>query len=194
MKNVEVEPSGNQFENENWSHVRETINMLYLAICQIDATLKDSNTSVMTLTNSFSALANHTNEVSMQVQSLQNPEELNEFKKDISDTAAELQTNISSSIQAFQFYDRVCQRLDHVTHSLDQVTTLLECDQRIQKPDEWTNLQEKIKSSYTMEAEHLMFEFIMRGGSVQQALEIYRHHFETPQNSVDEDNDEVELF
>ena len=34
---------------ESWSHVRETINMLYLAVCQIETTMADSNTSVDTL-------------------------------------------------------------------------------------------------------------------------------------------------
>ena len=168
--------------------------MLYLAICQIEATLKDSNKSVMTLTESFTALANHTHEVGLQVQSLQHPEELSSFKQDITATATELNANIASSIQAFQFYDRVCQRLDHVTSSLEHVTDLLESDQRIQQPGEWKKVQEEIKSSYTMEAEHIMFEYIMRGGTVKQALEIYRHHFEAPDNNVDQDNDEVELF
>jgi hypothetical protein len=181
-------------DGSSWSHVKETVNMLYLAICQIEATLKDSNQSVMTLTESFTALAGHTNEVSDQVQALKKPEELESFKEDISQTAAELNANISSSIQAFQFYDRVCQRLDHVTHSLEHVTDLLECDQRITEPQEWKKVQEEIKSSYTMEAEHIMFEFIMRGGTVKQALEIYRHHFDAPKNHIDQDNDEVELF
>jgi len=193
MNNLEEASSSNHTDDSNWSHVRETVNMLYLAICQIEATLKDSNTSVMTLTETFTALANHTSDVSTQVQALKEPKELDSFKQDISKTALELQTNIGSSIQAFQFYDRVCQRLDHVTCSLEHVTELLECGERIQQPKEWKKVQDEIKSSYTMEAEHLMFEFIMRGGTVKQALEIYRHHFEEP-NKLDQDNDEVELF
>ena len=194
MNKVEETVTQENLDDGSWSHVRETVNMLYLAICQIEATLKDSNKSVMTLTESFAALANHTSDVSTQIQALKEPEELESFKKDISETATELQTNIGSSIQAFQFYDRVCQRLDHVTCSLEHVTELLESDERLKQQAEWRKVQEEIKSSYTMEAEHLMFEFIMRGGTVKQALEIYRHHFEAPDNSVDQDQDEVELF
>ena len=44
---------------EDWSHVRETINMLCLAVCQIEATMADSNHSVATLTQSFTQLAEH---------------------------------------------------------------------------------------------------------------------------------------
>lgn len=187
-------PEALENNDTNWSHVRETINMLYLAICQIEATMKDSNRSVITLTDSFTALANHTAEVSKQIQTLKKPEELEQFKQDISETTAELQSNISASIQAFQFYDRVCQRLDHVSNSLEHVSGLLESDERVQEPNEWKKVQGTIKASYTMEAEHIMFEFIMRGGSVKQALEIYRHHFDSPDNKVDQDNDEIELF
>ena len=66
---------------ESWSHVRETINMLYLAVCQIETTMADSNTSVDTLTNSFTLLANHTSEVSEQIQNLTQPSELEAFKR-----------------------------------------------------------------------------------------------------------------
>jgi uncharacterized protein (DUF2235 family) len=181
-------------KSDEWCHIRETVSMLYLAVCQIEATLRDSNTSVETLTNSFTALANHTNEVSEHVQTVKKPDELDSFKRDISETARELQTNISSSIQAFQFYDRVTQRLDHVCRSLENVSGLLECDEKITSVNEWRQVQNQIKSSYTMEAERIMFEFIIRGGSVKEALEIYSHHFEEDTGKTDQDNDEVELF
>lgn len=179
---------------DNWSHVRETINMLYLAICQIEATMSDSNKSVDTLTSGFTALAGHTQSVSSQIQGLTEPSQLDRFKEDIQRTASELNGNISASIQAFQFYDRVCQRLQHVTQSLEKVSGLLDSEQTLQNPSSWTNIQEEIKSSYTMEAERIMFEFIMRGGSVKEALEIYQHHFEAENKSIDQDNDEIELF
>ncbi|SMF31119.1 hypothetical protein SAMN02745866_02039 [Alteromonadaceae bacterium Bs31] len=179
----------------SWSHIRETVNMLYLAVCQIEATMNDSNKSVDTLTHSFTTLATHTGDVSRQVQQLTLPQELDSFKQDLAETAAEMQSNINASIQAFQFYDRVCQRLDHVARSLEKVSSLMQTEERMFSPDEWKKLQEKIKGSYTMEAERIMFEFIMRGGSVNEALDIYRHHFDTEKgNNKDIDNDEIELF
>lgn len=180
---------------QNWSHVKETINMLYLAVCQIEATMTDSNKSVDTLTDSFTKLATHTSDVSAQVQDLSRVDELEAFKSDIATTATELNNNISSSIQAFQFYDRVCQRLDHVARSLENVSSLMSQENSLQNPEEWRRLQLKIKNSYTMEAERIMFEYIMRGGSVGEALDIYRHHFDKEQDkSPDVDNDEIELF
>lgn len=188
-----IENSAPNNSDQDWCHVRETVNMLYLAVCQIEATLKDSNRSVDTLTNSFTALANHTQSVSDQVQNLNMPSELDGFKEDITETAKELNANISSSVQAFQFYDRVCQRLDHVARSLESVSGILSSDARITNPNEWVSVQESIKSNYTMEAERIMFEYIMRGGTVKEALEIYHHHFDD-NKPVDLDEDEIELF
>lgn len=179
--------------SEQLKHIRETINMLYLAVCQIEATMNDANESVDTLTSGFTTLAEHTHDMSYKVQSVGEATEMEAIKDDISSTAKEIQSKISQSVQAFQFYDRVCQRVDHVARSLEKVTNLLGDSDAINNDDAWQTLQHSIKSSYTMEAERIMFEFIMRGGAVDEALEIYRHHFEKNQDS-DEDDDEIELF
>lgn len=181
-------------EGESWCYVSETVNMLYLAVCQIEATMNDANTSVNTLTESFTGLANHTREVGSHVQNLSHLEELTEFKAEVTATADEIQENISKAIQAFQFYDRVCQRVDHVARSLEKTSELLEDKDSINQRDAWQEIQEKIKSSYTMEAERIMFEFIMRGGTVKEALEIYHHHFQQEPDTGSNDDDEVELF
>lgn len=194
--NQSIEPANDSMANqpsEELKHIRETINMLYLAVCQIEATMSDANGSVDTLTSSFTTLAEHTHDMSTKVQGVGEATELATIKDDISSTAKEIQTNISQAIQAFQFYDRVCQRVDHVARSLEKVTNLLDDNTSLNDDGAWQNLQQTIKSSYTMEAERIMFEFIMRGGSVTEALEIYRHHFEKNQESEDDD-DEIELF
>lgn len=176
-------------------HVSETVNMLYLAVCQIETTMNEANTSVDTLTQSFTHLAGHTRDVSGQIQEINRIEDLETFKSDVTQTADEIQTNISQAIQAFQFYDRVCQRVDHVARSLEKVSKLLEDDRNLNNQDSWRDIQNQIKSSYTMEAERIMFEFIMRGGSVKEALEIYQHHFEQHEkNDLNCNNDEIELF
>lgn len=181
-------------ESNDWSHVQETINMLIVAVCQIEATLSDSNTSVDTLTQSFIQLAKHTNEVSTQIQNIHEPDELNKFKQDLSDTAREMNANINSSIQAFQFYDRICQRLGHITGSLEQVSSVMSNTDKLESPQAWEKIQDDLKNSYTMDAEHIMFEFILRGGSVKEALEIYKHHFSANPEPNDDTNDEIELF
>jgi len=179
---------------EDWSHVRETINMLYLAVCQIETTMADSNASVDTLTQSFTSLASHNNEVAQKIQSVDKPGDLDEFKRDLQDTAARMNTHISASVQAFQFYDRVCQRLDHVARSLEKVSEVMDDDQTLHHPDAWKRIQVAIRDSYTMEAERVMFEHIMKGGSITEALAIYQEHFNHQTSHPKDDLDDVELF
>ena len=195
LEDSKMSNEGSQVQQANtqWSHVAETINMLYLAVCQIETTMADSNSSMNTLTRSFTQLAEHTNGVSRQAHELTQTEELKSFKQDLAATAAEMDLNINASIKAFQFYDRACQRLDHVSKSLEKVTQVIGDTHRREDPMAWQQIQEDIKASYTMEAERVMFEYIMRGGSVQQALEIYRHHFNNLSES-DGSSDEIELF
>jgi len=182
-------------DSSEWSHVKETINMLYLAVCQIEATMSESNKSVETLTSAFTKLASHTIAIGQQAEQLQTTSELSPFKSDLIETTGEMQVNINASIQAFQFYDRICQRLDHIARSLEKMSGLMADGQQLSQPSEWQTLKDYIKGSYTMEAERIMFEYIMRGGSVDEALKIYNHHFEKEKaKSPDADNDEIELF
>jgi hypothetical protein len=178
----------------DWSHVRETINMLYLSMCQIEATLGDSNTSVDTLTKSFVTLAEHTGAVSQQLQSIEKIEDLQQFKMDLANTTQEMQQNIFASVKAFQFYDRVCQRLDHVARGLEKVSAVMSQDDTLHNREAWKDIQASIRNNYTMEAEHIMFEFIMRGGNVKDALNIYRHHFELGDRFPNDAQDDVQLF
>lgn len=193
-QNTQSPITGTMITQEDWSHVRETINMLYLAVCQIEATMQDSSTSVDTLAQSFTNLASHNNEVSQMVQKVTTPEQLDDFKADISDTANKMNNHINASVQAFQFYDRVCQRLDHVSKSLEKVSTIMNDDESLHKPQEWRRIQNSIKDSYTMEAEHVMFDHIMQGGKVEEALKIYKSHFDQNNSHPKDDIDDVELF
>lgn len=182
----------NDLTPTDWSHVRETINMLCLAVCQIEATLADSNKAVDVLTQSFTQLARHSDTVVRELESVERIEDLKAFKREIADNSAAISDNVNASIQAFQFYDRVCQRLDHVARGLESVSAVMGDGMQINDPDAWRKIQDSVKDSYTMEAERIMFEFIMRGGSVREALQIYRHHFE--QTTTDSSPDEIQLF
>ena len=60
-------------------------------------------------------------------------------------------------------------------------------------------MQEKIKSRYTMEEERLMFDAIMQGKTVKQALKLYVQAMEERKNkkggaSASGDEEEIELF
>lgn len=180
---------------DDWSHVQETITMLCLAVCQIENSISESNHSVDDLTASFTELAQHSREVDNLVMELETADQLQEFKQKIAQTTQEIQQKVNQAITAFQFYDRISQRLDHVSSSLEQTSDLMQTPDNLNCPNAWREIQDKVRSSYTMEAERIMFEHIMRGASVKEALEIYKHHFDSQDTKVTDDtDDEIELF
>ncbi len=179
---------------DSWCHIQETISMLYLAVCQIEASMTDGGKSISTLTHSFTELAEHSRLVGKHAETLELTKELADFKREISDTTREMDEKIKQAITAFQFYDRISQRLDHVARSLENVSAVITNPVLLNSPEAWEDIKNKVKSNYTMEAERLMFEHIMRGASVREALEIYRHHFDAAASSNDQTNDEIELF
>ncbi|MCB1927205.1 MAG: hypothetical protein KDH17_04110, partial [Rhodocyclaceae bacterium] len=58
-------------------------------------------------------------------------------------------------------------------HSLEALGSLVADKGRLYNPSEWVGLQEKIRSRYSTAEEHDMFQAVMRGVGVQQALDEY---------------------
>lgn len=178
----------------DWSQLRETITMLALAVAQVESSMTDGAQSVSTLTESFTRMADYVKKI-RHITGKVNPNNLDQFKAAIDSTATELEADVQDAVIAFQFYDRISQRLDHVCRSLDKLGVLISSPDALYNPNKWHNFQEEIKNSYTMEAERIMFEHILRGHSIEEALEIYQHHFDEEENGKDEENgDEIELF
>lgn len=178
----------------DWSQIRETITMLALAVAQVESSMTDGAQSVSTLTESFTRMANYVSKI-REITGKVTPNNLDQFKTAIDSTASDLEDNVQDAVIAFQFYDRISQRLDHVCRSLDKLGVLISSPEALYAPKKWHDFQEEIKNSYTMEAERIMFEHILRGSSIEEALEIYQHHFNEEEKGKDEESgDEIELF
>lgn len=179
----------------NFSQISETISMLALTVAQIETSMKEGDKSVNLLTESFIDLASHSQEIITEAQRLNKdiPHEADIREKMLS-SAEGLSGKVQQAVIAFQFYDRLSQRLDHTSHNLEKIGHLIASSDNRYQESAWRNVQEEIKSSYTMEAERIMFEHIMRGHSVAEALEIYHHHFTKESDDSFDTDDEIELF
>lgn len=181
-----VPPSTAARPDLDWSQVRETILMLNLAVAQIEVAMRDSAGSVDVLTNTFTGMYGNLMALVEAAQSLPD----GPAKQAIQDSGMAVSAQMQQAIVAFQFYDRLSQRLSHACHSLDDLTAIVSDPARLYNPYAWLALQQKIRSRYTMEDEKLMFDTLLKTGNVQAALDQYvnsRHQ----QASGDQD---VELF
>lgn len=179
----------------NFSQVGETIAMLALTVAQIETSMKEGDKSVSQLTDSFIDLASHSQEIIEEAQKLDEniPHEAL-IRKNMLQAAEGLSGKIQQAVIAFQFYDRLSQRLDHASHSLEKIGHLIADSGDRYEESAWRKVQKEIKSSYTMEAERIMFEHIMRGHSVAEALEIYHHQFNKSEQEAFDTDDDIEFF
>ncbi len=175
----------------DWSQLKETILMLNLAVAQIDQSLNDGNASVSTLSNSFTALATNLNDIKSSIEHFNNDDINNEKMKTIIEGSTEAGLDkVHSAIIAFQFYDKLSQRLDHVSESLTALSHLISDPAALYSPQQWQKLQQAIRSKYTMEEEREMFDNVISGMPISDALAIFRQEKLAQQS----DDDDIELF
>ncbi|MGD9786833.1 MAG: hypothetical protein AB7U30_02655 [Sulfuricellaceae bacterium] len=175
----------------DWSQVRETILMMELAVAQIETAMKDSDGSVGVLADSFTSMMDSIRLINDEVRALPDDEKNHAMHQTISRHCEEVISRMQSVIIAFQFYDKLTQRLNHVSRSIDGLANLIGSPGRLYNPEEWRKLQELVRSKYTMEEERVMFDAITRGMNISQALALY--HSAVQEKKKHEEGD-IELF
>ena len=181
----------------NWSQIRETISLLCLAMAQVETTLNDSSKDVSTLTTAFTHIASDAQKLGAACSKLENPDDFASVKPEIMSIAGSISKEMGTAIVAFQFYDRLSQKLGHVNDSLTHLGDIIGDPNRLYNPDEWLKIQGEIKTNYTMECERIMFDLIMKGATIREALELYKHEFNQislEKDSDDNTDDDIELF
>lgn len=181
-----IRPSNSDNPDLDWSQVRETVMMLNLAIAQIAGTLQDGDESVASLANAFTSMVGNVEAAQMAASGLPASAEKDTIIKNCQAVSGEMQ----HAIMAFQFYDKFNQRLSHVSSSLGVLANLVSDPARLYNPYEWRGLQKKIQSKYTVESDRRMFDYILAGHSVEEALEMSRQAEQSARSA----EIDVELF
>ncbi|WP_347986791.1 hypothetical protein [Methylomonas sp. AM2-LC] len=170
----------------DWSQVRETIKLLAVSVVQMENTMKLSDESVNVLTDSFACMVADMN----AIHKILLEDAPSEVRSSALAYCESTQQKINSSLVAFQFYDRLQQCLSHVSTGLQGLSGIIDNPQRLYNPQEWHNFQTEIRSHYTMESEKIMFDAILQGKSMQEALALA----EAETKAVVEKNDDIEFF
>jgi len=155
----------------DWSQIRETVLMLELATGQIGAALNESNAPVNTLTEGFTSLATLIARIQTSLDALPETPENDVLKHALLGSTGEVSSVVQESVVAFQFYDRLSQRLDHVCHALSRLSELVSDASRRFSITEWAALQDTIRAHYSTPEEIAMFEAVLSGMPVQEALQ-----------------------
>ncbi|PKO87914.1 MAG: hypothetical protein CVU18_09055 [Betaproteobacteria bacterium HGW-Betaproteobacteria-12] len=171
----------------NWSQVRETVLLLELAALQIETAMKDSNASVDVLTHSFTTMASYMRHITDTVNTLPDDGPTGVAKQSLAGTSEHVAGMMRQAIIAFQFYDKLVQRLSHVGLSLGELSDLVGDQRRLFNPGEWVALQQRIRNKYSTAEEIAMFEAVMQGMPVQEAIDKFMAEMK-------DKSDDIELF
>jgi hypothetical protein len=130
--------------------------------------------SIQTLTDSFTSMIESVNAIDGAANNIDI--NINEGHKNIVNKICgenkKISAKMQESIVAFQFYDKLSQRLSHVSHALDALAELVGDQTKLYNPNEWIELQGKIRSRYSMREEQQMFDLLLSGASFEEALSI----------------------
>jgi len=144
---------------------------LELGAAQLDAAIRDSDTKVGQLTAAVTALASDARELQLQLRGLDNGDaaQVGKARERIRQLAAQLGAQVQVTVMSVQFYDKLIQRLTHVSDGL-----AIPSDATAAEPDpsrsDWNAMLEQVRSRYTMVEERVLFDFMMRGLSADQML------------------------
>ncbi|MGW8248444.1 MAG: hypothetical protein ACWGOV_10065 [Acidiferrobacterales bacterium] len=167
LKSTSAEP------DLDWSQVRETILMLNLATARIEFAMRDGDDSVETLTDSFTTIAGNVAKLRGAMDNVLDKYDIDaKLKSDILKTGEEVSSKMQSIIVAFQFYDKLVQRLAHISKSMAALGDLVGDPTRLYSPYEWKGLQEKIRSSYSMSDEKELLDALIGGASVEEVVRL----------------------
>lgn len=179
-----------KLSDPDWDQVRETIVMLNLAVAQVEYSMTDGDESIDVLTESFTSMSSGIQGISKAIQSFAKFSDIDPvLHKEVTAQCDDLKSEMQSSIMAFQFYDKLVQRLSHVRDSMTHLTDLIGDESKLNSNNAWADLQKGIRQAYTMEEDKKLFDAIMAGEPIAKALKEM-----VKQKQSVSDDDDIELF
>ncbi|HEX7113541.1 MAG TPA: hypothetical protein VF193_00265 [Steroidobacter sp.] len=171
---------------EEWTPEQQLANVLEICGAQMQSALSESDLAVETLLQAFTAFAAMVREL----ESL--PEELkNALPAGFSEQLASVGKQVTSAVVAFQFYDKLTQRLGHVRYSLSALATFVCNKAQASEREHWQNLLATLERLYRTQEERQLFQRMAQGLPASLASEPID---ETTPASAPEQAGEIELF
>jgi len=155
-------------DKESWSQIRETILMINVAVARIEHAMIEGDASFTSLSKSFVETVNAATTITAAANHL----EESELKDTIKENCQDITLRVTDSIVSFQFYDKLSQRMALVSKTLSCLTEILKDKNKTDHIEEWKNLQNLIRSKYTLDADQDLFDTVISGTPIQEALKI----------------------
>jgi hypothetical protein len=143
-----------------WTPEQQIARMLLLCEAQMESALSESDVAVDELIKSFKGLIEAGQALGAQNDNTNLAQQLDALRKQ---TAA--------AVVAFQFYDKLTQRLGHVRYSLSALAMFV-CDrEKAHERDQWRRLFSTLRRLYRTDEERQLFKLMVDGASAEEARE-----------------------
>lgn len=175
----------------DWTPEQQIAHMLELCEAQMESAMCESDLAVDSLIKAFSGLTKSAQTVN-ELASKLTPEQRESLgQTDLKKQMDAIERQISSAIVAFQFYDKLTQRLGHVRYSLSTLAVFV-CDrEQATQRDQWRQLFTTLKRLYRTEEEKEIFQMMVEGASADEARDHIHQSTQTLRVGVSGD---IELF
>ncbi|MCF6194206.1 MAG: hypothetical protein L3J46_07730 [Kangiellaceae bacterium] len=181
--------------------VQETILMLNLSVAQIELSISDGDNSVNTLIDSFAFMSQHIQQIqasSQQIADLANDESeggINEQQSLLINEASELSAKMQQAVIAFQFYDKLSQRLEHVSRGLSALAEIVSHEMHVKDEAQWERFKTTVRKGTTMREEEELFELIFDiNMPVNEAIAVMKERMRERMNEEDSADDDIDFF
>ncbi|WP_029407089.1 hypothetical protein [Thiomicrorhabdus sp. Milos-T2] len=179
--------------------VQQTILVLNLSIAQIDLSITEGDNSVNTLIDSFTFMSQHIQQIQQAGNSLAEMsgegENVEQHKSILLSEAGELSLKMQQAIIAFQFYDKLSQRLEHVSYGLTGLADIVSHEMRVQNEAEWESFKSSVRKGTTMREEEELFELIFdQHVPTQEAIDIMKDRMRKRMHEEEDVEEEIEFF
>ncbi|WP_321324464.1 hypothetical protein [Thiomicrorhabdus sp.] len=179
--------------------VQQTILVLNLSIAQIDLSITEGDNSVNTLIDSFTYMSQHIQQIqqagSKLVEMSEQTGDVDNHTNLLLSEASELSAKMQQAIIAFQFYDKLSQRLEHVSHGLTGLAEIVSHEMKVKSESEWEAFKSSVRKGTTMREEEELFELIFdQHVPTEEAIEIMKERMRNRMHQEEQDEEEIEFF
>jgi hypothetical protein len=183
--------------NLEWKELRETIFLLNLSVVQIESSMTDGAHSVDQLIESFTSMNSALSETQDDIKAMMATDQMNreQVLAHMQKRAEIIGEKMTRAIIAFQFYDKLSQRLSHVGDGLDRLCNLIATEEKLSDETAWKSLKTQVRNRLSMEDETLLYDLIYQGIAPKEAIEQVRQKLrEKAEKSGYDATGEIELF
>lgn len=179
--------------------VQQTILILNLSVAQIDLSITEGDNSVNTLIDSFTYMSKHIEQIqqagSRIAEISSDIEGMETHNSVLLSEAGELSQKMQQAVIAFQFYDKLSQRLEHVSHGLSGLAEIVSHEMRVKSAEEWEAFKASVRKGTTMREEEELFELIFdQHVPAEEAIDIMKDRMRKRMTQEEEQEDEIEFF